>query len=301
MVPHALVDVQVRGRGRVEPRQQLVHHYQQLHLRRVVHKQPLYPLLELLRRLLAQHLLVGFVLLQFRRGRARAQPLPLGVADVRLVARHNRAAGEVVGHKQLVVLAGLVNAARHQHGIAAPAVQPGLQRHVLDNILDDDFQPPLRAEHLLHGAPLLLQGRAGVLVQARRLGIKPLVYLVRGPDVLLNVARLVAQVQHHAVAHGRPHLVLVNVAPEGFQGRFLVGFQQGRPREADERRARAQQLFHGVVQLARLRAVALVHHHPDFALGPKLPAAQARRQLAQVFLVPGLVLAPPKLVYQRAQ
>ena len=85
-------------------------------------------------------------------------------------------------------------------------------------------------------------------------------------DLLVDVARFVAQVEHNAVAHRLVVLVGVDVWPEGLDAPPLVGSEQRGPGEADQHRPRQQRL-HRIVELARLGAVALVNEDEDLALG----------------------------------
>ena len=117
----------------------------------------------------------------------------------------------------------------------------------------------------LQGAPTLLQRRLAIGCQPLRLGLEPGVDLVRGADPLVDVARLVAQVQHHAVLHGLVEPVgLADIGAENLERGPLVGLQQRRAGEADEHRVR-QDLPHGAGQLARLRAVRLVDEDVEVA------------------------------------
>ena len=84
--------------------------------------------------------------------------------------------------------------------------------------------------------------------------------------LLVDVPRLVAQVQHHAVAHRLVELVGVDVAAKDFDALLLVGLQQRRAGEADEHRI-GQDRLHRLVQIAGLGAVAFIHKHIDVALG----------------------------------
>ena len=85
-------------------------------------------------------------------------------------------------------------------------------------------------------------------------------------QLLVDVAGLVAQVEHDAVLDGLVELVGVDEAAEGLDAGRLVGLEQRRAGEADEHRLR-QQLLHGVVHLAGLGAVGLVDEDEEVALG----------------------------------
>ena len=136
----------------------------------------------------------------------------------------------------------------------------------MQDVGDDLLQPRLAAEHLLHRAPALLELRLGEIGQALGLGLEPLVDLCLRGDVLVDVARLVAQIEHHAVLHRLVELVGVDVAAEDFDALLLVGLQQRRAGEADEHGVRQDRL-HGLVQVAGLRAVALVDEDEEIAFG----------------------------------
>ena len=77
------------------------------------------------------------------------------------------------------------------------------------------------AEHVLHRAPLLSQLLLLPVVQALGLGLEPGVDLVLRPEALVDVARLVDQVEHHPVLDAFAELVGVDVAAEDFQAGLL--------------------------------------------------------------------------------
>ena len=104
--------------------------------------------------------------------------------------------------------------------------------------------------------------------------------------LLVDVARLVAQIEHHAVLDRLVELVGVDVAAEDLDARLLVGLQQRRAGEADEHRVRQDRL-HRLVQLAGLGAVALVDEDEDIALG-----LEVRRQRLLQFLDEVLATSP---------
>ena len=140
MVLHALVDVQIGARRRVKARQQLVHHHQQLHLRRLFDEQALGPFF------------VGFGPAQARLGLYILQQFVVAVVDelfvglvvgagffqrhvlgLRVVRRDQRAAALEAGAalvEQAEVFASLVDAAGHQDGVAARAGKARLDAEV---------------------------------------------------------------------------------------------------------------------------------------------------------------------------
>lgn len=144
--------------------------------------------------------------------------------------------------------------------------QPGPGVHIEEDVVGDAFEARLAGQHPLHGAPLLLELGLGEVGEALGLGLEPLVDLVLGSEALVDVAGFVAQVQHHLLAHGLVEAVGVDVAPEHLDAFPLVGLEQRGAGEADEQGV-GQQRLHGLVQVAGLGAVALVHEDVDIALG----------------------------------
>ena len=145
----------------------------------------------------------------------------------------------------------------------------------------------------------MLELRLGQIVQALGLGVKPLVNLVPVGQGLVDVARLVAQVQHHALTHRLVKLVGVDVAAKHLNALLLVGFQQGRAGKTKKQRI-GQQCLHSLVQVATLGAVALIHEHMDVALGHKVSrqVAQGFNELLGAFTVGIVVRLAAKLVHQ---
>ena len=283
VVLHLLVDVQVGGARRVEAGQQLVDDDEQPHLARVLDEALLDLVLELLDlghrlvgrlvEVVGQHLAVDLVLAQ-PLGGAVAGVLLGDVAGLRRVGGDDGALALEAGlAEQLVELAGLVDARADEHGVAATVHEPRPRLHVQQDVVDDLPGPRLGADDLLHGAPALLELGPRQVGHALGPGGEPLVDLGRRRQLLVDGARLVAQVEHHAVLDGLVELVGVDEAAEGLDARRLVGLEQRRAGEADEHGAR-QQLLHGVVQLAGLRAVGLVDEDEDVALGPEVRAAR---------------------------
>jgi hypothetical protein len=85
-------------------------------------------------------------------------------------------------------------------------------------------------------------------------------------QILVDVARLVAQVQHDAVLDSLVELVGVDERAERLDAGGLVSLEQRGAGEADEHRLR-QELLHGRVHLAGLGAMGLVDEDEDIALG----------------------------------
>ena len=151
------------------------------------------------------------------------------------------------------------------------------------------------AEDFLHGAPLLAQCGLLPVVERLGLGLEPGVDLVLRAESLLDVARLIDEIQHHAVVHAFVELVGVDVAAEHFEAGLLVLLEQRRAGEADEHRA-GQHRLHRLVQLAALGAVALVHEDEQLAHG--------RAGLLLQLLDEGVEIIhalPAELVDQRAE
>ncbi len=168
--------------------------------------------------------------------------------------------------EQLVELARLVHAARHQDGVAFTRREAGLHAEVLQDVEDDLLQPAFGAEQLAQRPPALLQFHLGHIGETLGGGVEPLVNALLVGDALVDVPRFVPQVQHHLVLHSLVELVGVDVGAEDLQAGRLVPLQERGAREADEHRLR-QDGLHGLVQPAALGAVALVHEHVQVALG----------------------------------
>ena len=149
----------------------------------------------------------------------------------------------------------------------------------------------------MHRAPALLELGLGHIGQPTGLDVEPLIDLGLRGDVLVNVARLVAQVQHHAVFHRLVVLVGVDVRPEGFDTLLLVALEQRRPSEANHHGPR-QQFLHCLVELTGLGAVALIYEDEDFALGVEILGQVAANVLDERIDVAFLCRA--ELVYQRS-
>ncbi len=109
----------------------------------------------------------------------------------------------------------------------------------------------------MHRAPLPLQFFLLPVVERLGLGFEPGVDLVFGAEPLVDVARLVDQIEHHLVRHGLAEFVGVDVAAEDFEAGLLVLFEQRCAGEADEDRVRHHRLHH-FVQLAALGWVCAI-------------------------------------------
>ena len=177
--------------GASKPGEQFVHHDQQLHVRRLLGEQGLGPLLVGLR---LRHARLGFdVLQQLGVGVVDELLVGLGVrADfllghvlrLRIVGGHHRAlALERRLLEQREILARLVDARRHQDGVAAFAGKARLHAEVEDDVAHHAIHAGLGTEHVLHRAPLLLQLVLLPVVQALGLGLEPRIDLVLGAQV----------------------------------------------------------------------------------------------------------------------
>ena len=142
---------------------------------------------------------------------------------------------------------------------------------------------------------LLLQLVLLPVVQALGLGLEPRIDLVLGAQALVDVPRLIDQVEHHPVFDAFAELVGVDVAAEDLQAGLPVLLEQRRAGEADEDRIGHHRLHHAV-QLAALGAVALVHKDEHLAHG----RAGLRLQLLDEGVEIVHILAA-ELVDQRAQ
>ncbi len=272
VILHRLVDVEIGAGRRVEAGQQLVHDDQQPHVGRLLREQRLGPFL------------VGLGLGHARLGIDILQQFGVGVVDELLVGFGVRAGlfqRDVLGLRivrrddgalalerrlleQLEILAGLVDAGRHQHGVAALAGQSRLDAEIEDDVADDALHARSRTEHVLHRAPLLFQFVLLPVVQPLGLGLEPCVDLVLRAKPLVDVAGLVDQVEHDLVLDRLAELVGVDVAAKDLQAGLLVLLQQRRAGEADEDGIRHDRL-HQLVQPAALRAVAFVDEHEHLA------------------------------------
>ena len=292
MVLHVLVDVE-EGRGRrVEAGQQLVDDDQELHLPRLLDEAPFHFLFEVFdlahRRVFrlvevrGKHFPIDVVFAKLL-GEALAGFLALDVRRGRLVGGHDGAlAGERGRLKHLVESAGRVDAVGNKQRVALPALQAVARLHVEHDVGDDLLQAILGAQHTAHRAPSLLELGFRKVCQASGLGLEPLVDLRLGREFLIDVARLVAQIEHDTVAHRLVVLVRVDVRPEYLDAARLVGLEQRGPGEADQRRFRQQRL-HGLMELAGLGSVALVHEDEDLAFGAEA-LGQARLDLFDIEL-----------------
>ena len=132
--------------------------------------------------------------------------------------------------KHLEEAAGRVDAAGDEHGVAATALEAVARLHVEQDVGDDLLQPVPCTQDSPHRAPALLELGLRHVGQPSGLELEPLIDPGLRRDVLVDVARLVAQVQHHAVAHRFVILVGVDVRPEGFDAPPLVVLEQRRSR-----------------------------------------------------------------------
>ena len=250
MILHGFVDVEIRARRRVEAGEQLVHDHEQLHVRRFLDEECFCSFLVALR---FRHARFRFdVFKQFGVRVVNELLFGLGIrADfffsdilrLRIVrGDHGASASERRLLKEREILGGVVDARSHQDGVAAFAGKAGLDAEVKDDVAHHTLHARPGAEHLLHGAPLLLELGAGKVRQPLSFGFEPLIHLLRRGEVLVDVAGLVAQVQHDAVPHGLVELVGVDVAAEDLEALLLVGLEQRRAGEADEHGPRQDRL-----------------------------------------------------------
>ena len=265
MILHRLVDIKISaGRG-VKTGEQLVDHDQQLHVGRLAGEQRLGLFLVSLGLVhvgpgldIFQQILVGVIdELPVSLG-VGAGFLPGHIPGLGIVGGDHRAFALEGGLlEQLVILAGLIDAGSDQNGVAPLARQPRLATEIEDDVAHHPVHPRFGAEHLLQGAPMIFQLGLLPVVQSPGLGLKPGVDLLRRAEPLVDIPRLVDQVQYHPVCHALTEFVGVNVAAEDFPAGSAVLRQQRGAGEADEHRA-GQQRLHHPVQLAALDAVTLV-------------------------------------------
>ena len=266
--------------GGVEAGEQLVHDDQQLHLPGLVYEAPLDLLLELVglvhgrvlgfAEVVGEHLPVDVVLEEL-----------LGEPFAGLFARDVRCGRAVGGDDGAPVLqlgpaerleetAGRVDAVRYEHRVSAAALEAVPRLHVHQDVGHDLPNPGQRTGDLLHRAPPLLELRTREIAQALGLRVEPLVDLSLRGDVLVDVPRLVAQVQNDLVVDRLVVLVGVDVRAEDLDAALLVGPEERRSREADQGGAGEDRL-HGPMQLAGLGPVTLVHEDEDLAGWPQVP------------------------------
>jgi hypothetical protein len=226
----------------IEASEQLVHHDQQFHLPGLVDEAFLCLLLELLhlvhRRLFRfievrrQHLSIDLIASQLL-SQTLAALLALDVRGRRPIGSDDGTlTGQISLLEHLEKAAGGVDAAGNKHGIAVTALEPVTRLHVDQNVVDDLRQPVAGREYLLHRAPALLELGLGQVRQATCFEFEPLIHLHLRGDALVDIACLVAQIKHHAVAHCLVVFIGVDIGTEGLDGAALVAFEQRRAREA---------------------------------------------------------------------
>ena len=244
MVLHPLVDVQIGGRRGIEAGEQLVHDDQELHLPGLVHEAPLDLLLELLGpvhglvrglvEVVREHLPVDVVLEEFL-GEPLARLFALDVPCGRAVGGDDGAPVLQFGlPERLEEAAGRVDTVRYEHGVSAAALQAVPRLHVHQDVGHDLPDPGQRTRDLSHGAPPLPELCLGQITQSLGLRVEPLVDLGLRGDVLVDVARLVAQVQDHSVVNSLVVLVGVDVRAEDLDAALLVGSEERRSGEPDQ-------------------------------------------------------------------
>ena len=143
VVDHLLVDVEIGAGRRVKTRQQLVNDDQQLHRARMVDEPVLRPLLELLGRAVAEHVL-GHLVLVLGLGR-RIAGIPLRkIRGLAVIAGHDGAAalqGRSTVLEHVIVPERLIDVLAHEHRVAPPVLERGLEHHVLADVGDDTGDP----------------------------------------------------------------------------------------------------------------------------------------------------------------
>ena len=117
----------------------------------------------------------------------------------------------------------------NQDGVAAFAGQAWLHAEVEDDVAHHAVHARAGTEHALHRAPSILQLVFLPVVQPLRLGLEPGVDLVLGAEALIDVPRLVDEIQHDPVLDAFAELVGVDVASEDLQARRPVFVSNGVP------------------------------------------------------------------------
>ena len=120
-----------------------------------------------------------------------------------------------VSLKALEEAARRVHAVRDQHGVAPPALQPVLRLHVDEDVVHDLVDPVPRTRDLPHRAPASAELSLSQVAEPLGLEIEPLVDLGLRGQMLVDVPRLVTQVQNDPVAYRLVVLVGVDVGTEG--------------------------------------------------------------------------------------
>ena len=202
--------------------------------------------------------------------------------------------------KQPVHHTRLIDTGAHQHRIAVPAYERGFGFHIHQNIGNDLFEPLLARLQFLHRCPALADLRFCQIGKVGGFQIKPFIKFFRRTQILLDIPRLIAQIQYHAVLHRLVKGIGVDISTEHFHRFLLVRFQQRRAGKADKQGI-GQDFFHCRVQLARLRAVAFVHKDKNIALGQKIRAGAADFTDKAVSIIFGIVIRfcrrAPELVH----
>ena len=131
------------------------------------------------------------------------------------------------------------------------------------------LQPGARGEDLLQISPISFEFRLCSGGQAYSFRLKPCVNSVLRGDVLRHISGLIPQIQHNTVPNAFIELVGMDISAEGFQTGLLV-FLQKRCASKTNKDGIGQDRFHGLVELAGLRAVALIHKNHNIALCGKV-------------------------------
>src|SRR5262249_26146232 len=177
------------------------------------------------------------------------------------------------------------------------AGQARLDAEVEDHVADYSLHARAGAEHLLHRAPVLFELVLLPVVQSPGLGFEPGINPVLGVQALVNVPRLIDQVEHYLVLHRFAEFVGVDVATKDFQASRFVFLEQRRAGETNEDGV-GQHRLHRPMQLAALAlgAVALVYKNKNLAHCLAGLGLQFLDERVEVFYIP-----PTELVDEGAQ
>ena len=164
VIVQLVVEIDVGAARRVEAGQELAHHDQQLEIGRLLDEPPL-----------------GLIFIGFRGLAAFQDVLRVGVELVSLVAVGRFAGDRVVVRlvgcddaailaegrvlEEPVIMAGVIDAGRHEDGRAPVVVQARLEAEVLDDAGDDALLALARAHQLFHFRPALAEDGALKIVQ----------------------------------------------------------------------------------------------------------------------------------------
>ena len=282
MVLHLFVDIQICAMRSIKTSQQLIDYNEQLHVSRFINELAFGFLLKSFHLLVdarsiiaffdSDHLQVNLVFPESFRILIEAHRIGTQVARIRRIRRNDSAFLKTQCLKNFVEAASRKNGIRDKDSIPATFRQTGVLCKIKDDIVRNRFQAVVRRINRAHIRPTGFQFCLRDRRHATSFQIKPFINLFARAEILRNIAAFVTQVKNHVIAHTFVEFVCMNVASKNFQTRLLVFLQKWRAGKAHENRLRHQSR-HRLVQLARLRAVALIHEYDKITFH-----AEVRRQ-----------------------